>query len=532
MSTSEYPLGRPWLPRLRDASSIPSLSAEAWVVCALTVVAAAIRILVINNQSYWADEALTAFEAGIPFGSMIHVVLHVETTPPLYFILIWGWGHVFGTSAIALRAVSTLAGIAVVPIAYLSGRDLATRRAGVVAAAFVTVNPFLIWYSQEARAYMLLVALCGASFLWFVRARQEPSRRNLTWWTVCSSLALMTHFFAGFLVAAEALWLLWAARTRSAAAAIAAVAVVEAATLPFALIDTGHGPGWISLIPRLNRVSNAVSEWGVSILFRSVAVSTGLLAGAALVLVAGLLALLGGDRRIRHAVVTGGAVGGFVWLASLLLGYVGHDYFLSRNVMPAVVPFAVALGAACVAPRTRVLGGALAAALLTLFAVAAVRVQSQPYLERPNWRAVARALGPATVPRAILASDGTTAQPLKIYLPGVDWSEPPARQLLIAEVDVVGATKPLPLRPVRLTGPRAPLEGNVLNRSGWSVPRSVAPPGSRLESRFRVDNWIVARFLLRHPIRTTLRQLSAGAPAFFRRTPLALLAFFQRSSRS
>jgi hypothetical protein len=28
MSTSEKPLGRPWLPRLRDASSIRSMSAE------------------------------------------------------------------------------------------------------------------------------------------------------------------------------------------------------------------------------------------------------------------------------------------------------------------------------------------------------------------------------------------------------------------------------------------------------------------------------------------------------------------------
>jgi mannosyltransferase len=525
MSTSDYSVQRPMSLRLRETEV--RLSAEAWIVCGLIVAAAVIRFLVIDTQSYWADEALTAYEAGLPYGAMLNVVLHVETTPPLYFVLIWFWGHIFGTGAVSLRFVSTLAGIAVVPLAYLCGRDLASRQAGLIAAAFVTVNPFLIWYSQEARAYMLLVALSGASFLWFSRARLDPSRRNLVWWALWSSLALMTHFFAGFLVAAEALGLLWSARTRLVGAAVAVVAVVEAAMLPFALIDTGHGPGWIGLIPRQTRVSNAITEWGVSILYRRATIAAGLIGGAVLLLVVAALAIFGGDGRTRRAVLIGGLIAGFVWLAPLALGYLGPDYFLSRNVMPAVVPLVVALGAACAAPRTRLLGGLLAAALLAMFAFAAVRVQSRPYLERPDWRAVARALGPATVPRAILASDGTTADPLKIYLPGVKWSEPADHATVIREVDVVGATKALPLRPLRLTGPRAVLEGGVLYPSGWSVPRAVAPPGARLEARFRIDNWIVARFALRRPLRISLGRLNEIAPKFFRRTPQALLIFFQ-----
>jgi 4-amino-4-deoxy-L-arabinose transferase-like glycosyltransferase len=527
MGTSEYPIPRPALPRLREAAI--RLSAEGWIVCGLVIAAAVIRVLVIDNQSYWADEALTAYEAGLPLGSMLNVVLHVETTPPLYFLLIWVWGHAFGTGAVALRSVSTLAGIAVVPLAYLCGRELASRRAGVLAAAFVAVNPFLIWYSQEARAYMLLVAFSGASFLWFARARREPSRRNLAWWAIWSSLALMTHFFAGFLVAAEALGLLWTVRTRLVAAAVAVTAAVQAAMLPFALVDTGHGTGWIVAIPRSHRISDAISEWGVSILYRRASLADGFIGGAALLVVVALLAALGGDRRVRRAVLSAGAIAGFIWVAPLVLGYLGPDYFLSRNLMPAVVPVAVVLGAACAAPRTRVFGGVLAAVLLAGFAFAAVRVQSRPYLERPNWRAVARALGPATVSRVVLASNGTTADPLKIYLPGVDWTEPPGRVLTIREVDVVGARKGLPLR---LTKPLAVLPKNFLYPEGWSLPRSVAPPGTRLESRVRVDNWVVARFALTRPLRTSIHRLNVIAPRFFRRTPLALLIFFQpRSGR-
>ena len=526
MATSEYSAPHPALGRLREAPI--RLSAEAWMVLGLTVAAGVIRVLVIDTQSLWADEALTSYEASLPFGAMLNVVLHVETTPPLYFLFIWAWGHLFGTGVVALRAVSTLAGAAVVPIGYLCGRELASRRAGVIAAALVTVNPFLIWYSQEARAYMLLVALSGMSFLFFLRVRRELSRRSLALWVVWSSVALMTHFFAAFLVAAEAAWLLWVWRTRAVAVAAAAVAVVEAAMLPFALIDTGHGPGWIAAIPRTNRVANAIAEWGVSILFRQVTVASGLLAGAVLVVVVAALTVLAGDGRTRRAVIVGAVIAGAVWVVPLALGFLGPDYFLSRNVMPAVVPLAVMLGACLAAPRARILGGVLTLALLALFAFAAVRVQSRPYLQRPDWRAVVRALGPATVPRAILASDGTTADPLKIYLPGVRWSEPKSRITVIREIDVVGADKALPLRagggPLRRRG------RTLIYPSGSSVPRSISPTGAHLEARFRVDNWVVGRFVLRRPLSISLSGLSGIAPHFFRRTPVALLIFFQSAS--
>jgi mannosyltransferase len=515
-----------------SVGSIRALSAEAWLVCLLVVLAAVIRLLVLDNQSYWSDEALTAYEARISFGAMLGVVVHVETTPPLYFVLIWAWGHLFGTGEVALRSVSALAGIAVVPIAYLCGKELASRRAGVLAAAFVTVNPLLIWYSQEARAYMVLVAFSGASFLWFARARRDPSARNLAWWAVWSSLVLMTHFFAGFLVAIEALWLLWIARTRLVAAAVAVVAAVEAAMVPFAVLDTSHGAGWIGAEPRVNRVSQAISEWGVSILYRRTTIAGGLIAGAALVVVVALLTLLGGDRRTRAAVGVGAAVAAFVWVAPLAIGVVsrGHDYFISRNVMPAVVAVAVVIAAACVAPRTRLLGGALAAALLAMFSVAAVRVQTHPYLERPNWEAVAHALGPATVTRAILAADGTTADPLKIYLPGVHWSEPYSRRWVISEVDVVGATKRLSLLPEHPTDRRS-LRGRQRGPVGRPVPRYAAPGGTRLLARFKLNNWVLARFALRRPLRITLPGLVALAPRFFHRAPARLLAFFEPVAR-
>ena len=60
---------------------------------------------------------------------MLRSVGLIETTPALFYAVTWGWTHAFGHSEFMLRAVSALAGIAVVPVAFLYGRRLAGERA-------------------------------------------------------------------------------------------------------------------------------------------------------------------------------------------------------------------------------------------------------------------------------------------------------------------------------------------------------------------------------------------------------------------
>ncbi len=268
-------------------------------------------------------------------------------------------------------------------------------------------------------------------------------------------------------------------------------------------------------------------EWGASNLYRRTTTIAGLAAGAGLILILVILLVVGGDVRTRRATATAGTVVAVVFLAPLAVALAGQDYFLSRNVIPAFVPLVVLIAAACTAPRARLAGGMLAIVLLATFCYASFDVQTHAYLQRPNWRRVARALGPARVPRAILAADGTTADALKIYLPGAGWSLRPHRPTLIREIDVVGATKHL-----RLIESPQPLRGAVGTGhapKGAPVPRSVSAPGTSLVARFRVANWVVGRFVLTHPVRISAVALARTAPRYFRRTPAALLIFFQRS---
>jgi hypothetical protein len=489
---------------------------DVWAVAALTLLAVALRFPTLASQSYWADEALTSWEVHQHFGSMLTAVAHNETTPPLYFILAWAWVHVLGPGEAALRSLSAVAGVAVVPIGYLCGRELVSRRAGVIAAAFAALSPFLIWYSQEARSYMLLIALSGASFLFFIRSRRDPAGGNVAGWGVFSALALATHFFAGFLIAPEALWLLWRARNRAVAITAAALVVVQVSLLPLAMTDTAHGVGWIHKEKRVTRIAQVASEFSVSTVYRHVTTPQALWGAAIVVGVAVVLLLVAGGSRERRGALAAATIAALVIGAPLLLGIErrADDFFIARNVSAAWIPIAVALGAACSAPRWRDGGMIVATALLVMFAVGTFEIETNPVFQRADWRSVGHAIGAAVGTRAILVDGGQEALALQVYTKGVSWAQPPdTRKLVFDEVAVVGSISRAPLRKPK-------------HARAAALPRTV-PNGAIFLGRRWVHNFEVAWYALPHPWRVDTLWLAAAAGRFFKRVPGNLLVLVQ-----
>ena len=92
-----------------------------------------------------------------------------------------------------MRSLSAVAGVLTVPVAYGIGRKLISVRAGLIVAALTACNPLLVWYSQEARSYGLLVLLSAASLLAFAYVLDRPTGRSAGAWVITSALALATH---------------------------------------------------------------------------------------------------------------------------------------------------------------------------------------------------------------------------------------------------------------------------------------------------------------------------------------------------
>jgi mannosyltransferase len=140
-------------------------------LAALTALGAALRFTTLAVQSYWTDEAVTVALVRQSFGKMLSSVPETESTPHLYYVLAWLWSQVFGTGEAGLRSLSALVGAATIPVAYAAVARLVSPRAGLVVAALAAVNPLLVWYSQEARSYALVVLLTGLSLVFFLSRR-------------------------------------------------------------------------------------------------------------------------------------------------------------------------------------------------------------------------------------------------------------------------------------------------------------------------------------------------------------------------
>ena len=136
----------------------PARSAVLWGLAAVTGLGLAVRFASLGVQSYHHDEVITVARV-IPgsFLDMLRQVKGSESNPPLYYVVAWAWAKAFGTGEVGIRSLSALLGAATVPVAFLAAREAASARAGLIAAAIVAVNPMLIWYSQEARYYSMLV---------------------------------------------------------------------------------------------------------------------------------------------------------------------------------------------------------------------------------------------------------------------------------------------------------------------------------------------------------------------------------------
>ncbi len=461
--------------------------ADGPLLVGLVLVAAGLRFATITSQSLWLDESQAVHELGLPFGAMLHAWSTTEWNGPLYLLIAWPWAKLLGTGALAVRALSALLGIAVVPLLYLSGRELVSRRAGLIAAALAAVNPFMIWYSQEAREYMLLVALCSASLWCFARAWRAPTGRALLGWAVVSGLALLTQYFAGFLVAAEGLALVYRARSRASVVALGAMAVVLVPFIGHVLPRLQNPATFITDQPLTLRLQQVPISFGLYPVYQNSAVRYGLLAAAALVALVIALLVVGADGAQLRGAGIAAALAAVVLLVPLGLALIGHDDYLARGLMPAWPPLAVLIGAACAAPRARAAGTGLAVVLAGVFVWGQFAVDSHASLRKPDWRGVAAALGRASAPRAIVAYDGQFATgPLSIYLPHIPWAGPGQTAL--------GA------------GPVATGELDIVGSAGDTLGR--LPPGVSVIATRRVNGYEVDRLRL---------------PAGWRATPTAIV---------
>jgi 4-amino-4-deoxy-L-arabinose transferase-like glycosyltransferase len=397
---------------------------EAALVGGLIAVALALRFLGLSEGDFWNDELYTRTIVDNSPTNVQVTVMETESSPHLYYLLAWAWAGILGVGEASVRSLSAVAGALVAPVAYLTLRQVGLRTEALIAGALAAVSPLLIWYSQEARVYSLFALLTAVALLFFVRALVNCDMRALIGWSIASAAMLLTHYFAIFTIAGMAAVLLYRHRARwqwillsLLPTAIAALAVLPTIA---AQRSGGQRTDWISAIPLPERVLQVPEHFLTGLAYPPLAV----------VLVAGLLAAIGGAGLLIHAQRGRLVGGGLVGVAAISIGIpvlakaVNQDFLISRNLIGAIVPLLLAVSVGLGASRLRRAGPIVAVALVCLLAATSVAGEYDHDVERPPWGSAAEAIAEGGEPDMVLACCGTVAGPAGHYLESFEPYEP------------------------------------------------------------------------------------------------------------
>lgn len=392
----------------RVANQVARLICETDPLLVLsTLIGLILRIATISSQSFWYDELSTrAVLDGSLFG-LLDRASALEGTPPLYFALQDFWSRMFGYSEGPLRSFSVIVGTLTVLVVFGTARELQlSRRVARTAALLIAVNPFLIWYSREARAYSLLVFLLALSMLALARAKERGASLDFWLFGAASGLSVMTHYFAVFFIVPGVV-ILVATNAQSLRRVGKGLIPLLAVVPPLALL---------AIDQQSRNLQTWVTTWPISYRLRTAAEN--LLVGPAsprpwlwvlVAIISGfgcLRAVTARSRSGNRAPLVLLAVTVFVLLVPALLSLSDYDYFLDRNVIGALLPLTLLVAIGLGSERVRLLGSAAIAVLAAISMTAVLASVRDPELQRASWRTLAEAISQTNGDKVIVMNKG------------------------------------------------------------------------------------------------------------------------------
>ena len=176
------------------AAQLCFVSDRTWLLM-IILLATVLRLFHLGRQSLWLDEAWSFTIAAVPLKVGLENMLTTGVYVPLYFLLLRPL-NLIGQSETILRFPSVVFAVLSIPMMYQVGRLCLGRPAGLLSAFFLALNPFHLWYSQEARMYTMVVFFVLGSIYFFLRAIRENTWKSWASLVIFSALAYGTHYFA------------------------------------------------------------------------------------------------------------------------------------------------------------------------------------------------------------------------------------------------------------------------------------------------------------------------------------------------
>jgi len=173
-------------------------------------------IVNVSRPSMYGTEAVTVYAARLPFGSLFHLLSHVDAVHGAYyflmhFVLLAGHGT-FLLRLPSVLAMTAAAGLTARLARRLTGSDLAALFAGLT----LVIAPLATEYGQAGRSYAIDTAMAVLTWSLFVTAIDSPADPRAAWryYTLVVALTAYLHEMTLLVLAANLVTLVWMRSTR------------------------------------------------------------------------------------------------------------------------------------------------------------------------------------------------------------------------------------------------------------------------------------------------------------------------------
>ena len=189
----------------KQKSKLLSFLDKNWAIALILLLISSllVRSISLLKSSIWHDEGFSLMLAS---RSSLDIWLGSarDVHPPLYYEILHFWTEIFGNSVLSVRSLSLVAGIVVVWLGYQIAFMISKKRnVALLAGLLLSLNPFLIRYSQEVRMYGIL----GVFLLIAIVGLIKVSKDSKDWfgyvlYVIGVSAGLYTHYFTAMVVIA------------------------------------------------------------------------------------------------------------------------------------------------------------------------------------------------------------------------------------------------------------------------------------------------------------------------------------------
>ncbi len=232
-------------------------AASRAVVASSVLVPALVAALVvarhIGTKPLWRDEAVSVSVAARPVLRILSVLPHHDANAGFYYLLLHAWRYL-GDSRAWTRGLSGACFVATAALAAWGASRWRGWETGLAVGLLVAVNPFLLYYGQDARPYALAVLLATASTIALFGHADAGSVRPWPRAYVIATVALLyADLFAVLYAGALAAAIIVVYRYRGIRLPSELVRCwrwIACAAAPLAVVMVGFERGQISWLPR------------------------------------------------------------------------------------------------------------------------------------------------------------------------------------------------------------------------------------------------------------------------------------------